>query len=180
MFWNSVKDSSEPQLYREYLAKYPQGRFASLANAKITILTRKIAPKQEAAKVPNQAHEDEVELVFWNSVKDATEPEFYQDYLEKYPHGRFESVARTKLDILAKRSKGGRGPRNGPMSLPDLGNLAKVNPKMAAELADWDNLREVTEPQPYRDFLTKYPNGMFATVARLKLESLTKKDAAAK
>jgi serine/threonine protein kinase len=50
-FWNSVKDSSEPQLYREYLSKYPDGRFASLANAKIQILSRKEnPPPQPVAK----------------------------------------------------------------------------------------------------------------------------------
>ena len=49
-FWNSVKDSTEPQLYREYLSKYPDGRFASLANAKIQILSRKENPKVAIAK----------------------------------------------------------------------------------------------------------------------------------
>jgi serine/threonine protein kinase len=177
-FWDSVKDSAEPQLYREYLAKYPQGRFASLANAKIAILERKAAPKPEAAKVPNQAHEDEMELAFWNSVKDATEPQLYQDYLEKYPHGRFESLARTKLEMLSKKGppKGPRSPRPGPPALPDLGNLAAINPKMAAEVADWTSLVNVSDPQAYRDFLAKYPNGMFATVAKIKLDALTKPD----
>jgi serine/threonine-protein kinase len=177
-FWNSVKDSSEPQLYREYLSKYPEGRFASLANAKIAILTRKTAPKIEVAKVPNQAHEDEVELAFWNSVKDGTEPQLYQDYLEKYPHGRFESVARTKLEILAKKNqpKSGRPPRGVPGSGPDLGNLMAVNPKIAAEVTDWNALKDVHDPRPYRDFLAKYPGGMFSTVAKLKLSSLTRKD----
>jgi tRNA A-37 threonylcarbamoyl transferase component Bud32 len=177
-FWNSVKDSSEPQLYHEYLAKYPQGRFASLANAKIAILTRKAVPKVETAKAPNQAHEDEVELAFWNSVKDGTEPQLYQDYLEKYPHGRFESVARTKLEILGRRSqpKNGRPPKGGSIFNPDLGNLAMVSPKIAAEVTDWNALNETRDPQAYRDFLAKYPGGMFSTVAKLKLDSLTRKD----
>jgi serine/threonine protein kinase len=34
-FWNSIRDSSDPRLYREYLAKYPQGKFASLAHFKL-------------------------------------------------------------------------------------------------------------------------------------------------
>jgi tRNA A-37 threonylcarbamoyl transferase component Bud32 len=178
VFWNSVKDSSEPQLYHEYLAKYPDGRFASLANAKIAILTRKAAPKVETSKAPTQAHEDEVELTFWNSVKDGTDPEFYQDYLEKYPHGRFESVARTKLQILRRKSqpRNGRPPKGGPTSGLDLGNLMMVNPRIAAEVTDWNALQDTRDPQAYRDFLAKYPGGMFSTVAKLKLDSLTKKD----
>jgi len=34
-FWNSIGSSSDPRLYREYLAKYPQGKFASLARLKL-------------------------------------------------------------------------------------------------------------------------------------------------
>jgi hypothetical protein len=34
-FWNSIGASSDPRLYREYLAKYPNGRFASLAKLKL-------------------------------------------------------------------------------------------------------------------------------------------------
>jgi serine/threonine protein kinase len=182
-FWDSVKDSREPQLYREYLAKYPDGRFASLANAELAILARKetakpVAAKTESPKPVNQAHEDEVEMAFWNSVKDSSEPQLYQDYLDKYPHGRFESLARTKLDILHKKGQGrhGRGPLDMPIpGMPDLGNLAGVDPKMAAELSEWNALRDARGPQPYRDYLAKYPNGMFASVARLKIASFDKK-----
>ncbi|HME11091.1 MAG TPA: serine/threonine-protein kinase, partial [Bryobacteraceae bacterium] len=69
-FWNSVKDSTEPQLYREYLAAYPEGRFKSLAKAKLEILARNQAAKPEAtqtaarAKADNDAHEQETELTF--------------------------------------------------------------------------------------------------------------------
>jgi tRNA A-37 threonylcarbamoyl transferase component Bud32 len=34
-FWNAIGASSDPRLYREYLAKYPNGRFASLAKLKL-------------------------------------------------------------------------------------------------------------------------------------------------
>ena len=49
-FWNSVKDSPEPRLYREYLAKYPSGKFASLASAKIDILSKKETPQPPVPK----------------------------------------------------------------------------------------------------------------------------------
>jgi hypothetical protein len=34
-FWTSIRDSSDPRLYRDYLAKYPQGKFAMLARVKL-------------------------------------------------------------------------------------------------------------------------------------------------
>jgi tRNA A-37 threonylcarbamoyl transferase component Bud32 len=182
-FWNSVKDSTEPQLYREYLLTYPHGRFRSLAQAKLDILSRKQAPKpapaQAAAltKENKDEQEQEVELTFWNSVKDGTEPQLYRDYLEKYPHGRFESVARTKLEILTKKAERDavraqhRRPTPDMPDMPDF-RLEMAPPKMSVELSDFLKLKDTKNPQAYRDYLTKYPNGNFATVVRIKLSAL--------
>jgi serine/threonine protein kinase len=176
-FWDSVKDSTEPQLYREYLSKYPNGQFASLANAKLEILARKEEPKSPApaAQPDTSANEQAVELAFWNSVKDGTDPRLYQDYLDKYPHGRFESLARTKLDMLARGAD--HGPRRPPPPDSDgMRELASADPKLSTELSDWRALNNVTDPQAYRDYLAKYPQGMFASLARIKIASLTGED----
>jgi serine/threonine protein kinase len=45
-FWNSIGSSSDPRLYREYLSKYPQGKFASIAKLKLQ------APPAKAADTP--------------------------------------------------------------------------------------------------------------------------------
>ncbi len=174
-FWNSVKDSTEPQLYREYLAKYPKGRFESLAKAKIDILARKAPPNPQVAKAKadSGAREEEVEIAIWNSVKDSTEPQLYLDYLDKYPHGRFSSIAQTKLDMLSRRGqvRPPRGPHNDPHTypsipdMPDLQNVPGLDPKMAAELSAWGALKNVKSPEQYRDYLARYPNGMFASLA---------------
>ncbi len=113
-------------------------------------------------------------MTFWNSVKDSNEPELYEDYLKKYPNGQFESVARTKLEILNRKAKAkpGRNPRGGGPPDLDLGNLAMVNPKMAAEVADWNALHDTKNPQAYRDFLAKYPTGLFASLAKLKIDGV--------
>jgi tRNA A-37 threonylcarbamoyl transferase component Bud32 len=170
-YWNSVKDSTEPQLYREYLAKYPQGRFASLANAKLQILARKVAPEPPGkSKADTASRDQEVELAFWNSIKDADEPELYRDYLKQYPHGKFESLARTKLDMSAARPHFKRPPGQLNIPFPAIPDLTGIgDPKLAAELSEWNSLRDAKDPQPYRDYLAKYPQGMFAPLARLKI-----------
>jgi serine/threonine-protein kinase len=48
-FWNSIGSSSDPRLYREYLAKYPQGKFASIAKLKLQEQSEKAAEKAPAA-----------------------------------------------------------------------------------------------------------------------------------
>jgi hypothetical protein len=49
-FWNSIGASSDSRLYREYLAKYPNGRFASLAKLKLD------GPPTRAAQSAPAAH----------------------------------------------------------------------------------------------------------------------------
>lgn len=38
-FWDSIKDSSKPEDYRAYVTKYPQGQFATLAEARLATLS---------------------------------------------------------------------------------------------------------------------------------------------
>ncbi len=47
LYWQSVKDASEPGLFQTYLDQYPQGAFAPLAKAKLAMLQR-----QPASAVP--------------------------------------------------------------------------------------------------------------------------------
>jgi len=42
----------------------------------------------------------EVELTFWNSVKDSKDPADFVAYLEQYPKGNFARLARNKLNML--------------------------------------------------------------------------------
>jgi serine/threonine protein kinase len=104
-FWNSVKDSTEPQLYREYLAKYPDGRFASLANAKIQILSRKENPppaiaKAALPKTAPPAKQEGPEQTLWNLVKDTSDLKLFEGYLEKYPNGEHASEAKERIAAL--------------------------------------------------------------------------------
>lgn len=42
----------------------------------------------------------EVELAFWNSVKDSTDPADFVAYLEQYPKGNFSKLAKNRLNML--------------------------------------------------------------------------------
>jgi len=50
LFWQSIQDSSDPKMFEAYLAQFPQGTFAGLAQAKVASLTRPpAAPPQQVA-----------------------------------------------------------------------------------------------------------------------------------
>ena len=44
------------------------------------------------------------ELLFWQSIKDAEDPQMFAAYLEKYPQGTFAPLARLNIDRLKRQS----------------------------------------------------------------------------
>jgi formylglycine-generating enzyme required for sulfatase activity len=54
-------------------------------------------PKNSNAGQPNA---NAAEMVFWNSIKDSTNPEDYNQYLKKYPNGEFAGLAKSRLNAL--------------------------------------------------------------------------------
>jgi serine/threonine protein kinase len=55
-FWNSIGSSSDPRLYAEYLAKYPNGKFASLARLKLQVAPKSAdTPAQSAPAAASKA-----------------------------------------------------------------------------------------------------------------------------
>src|SRR5262249_14178451 len=52
------------------------------------------------------AGEPAIEIAFWNTVKDTSDPAILQTYLDRYPNGAFAGLARVMMDKLAKEQKG--------------------------------------------------------------------------
>ena len=54
------------------------------------------AAAEAAAKKPGMSDE----AMFWNSIKDSTNPAMFEEYLRKFPDGQFSGLAGIKLDEL--------------------------------------------------------------------------------
>ena len=50
--------------------------------------------------VVRTSHEDAVELLFWESVRNSDNPSSLRAYLEKYPDGDFRVLAEIRLNEL--------------------------------------------------------------------------------
>jgi class 3 adenylate cyclase len=96
-FWEAVENSNTDSEYRAYLERYPDGAFASLARSRLE--------KQSENEVRNPEGKLEIELTFWNSIKDSDNPEMFNAYLEKFPDGQFRSVAEIRLTELRNQDK---------------------------------------------------------------------------
>jgi class 3 adenylate cyclase len=92
--WDSVKDGSPAEL-ESYLEQYPGGTFASIAQTRLDAaslsLTRPPVPS------PADVAADELDLAFWNSVKDSNRRDELQAYLTHHPNGHFAELARARL-----------------------------------------------------------------------------------
>lgn len=48
-FWVSIKDTSDPKMYRAYLAAFPTGAFVEIAKSRVAKLEKPKSPKQKSA-----------------------------------------------------------------------------------------------------------------------------------
>jgi class 3 adenylate cyclase len=97
IFWDSIKDSVRAADYEAYLSQYPEGAFASLARARLDEFTDSDGHALEPA-------DREIELSFWESVRESDNPESLQAYIDKYPNGEFRTLADIRLREIAEAS----------------------------------------------------------------------------
>ena len=92
-FWDSIKTSVSAREYEAYLEQYPEGSFAALARLRLEAVSKDAVGMRDPQV-------REVELSFWESVRESENPELIQAYLEKYPNGEFAALAEIRLGEL--------------------------------------------------------------------------------
>jgi class 3 adenylate cyclase len=97
LFWESIKDSVRAADYEAYLEQYPDGDFAALALARREALT-------DADGQARDPTDREIELSFWESIRESDNPKSLQAYLDKYPNGEFRALAEIQLKELGEPS----------------------------------------------------------------------------
>jgi hypothetical protein len=60
----------------------------------------KVAPATQVASLPAPVKDNATEIAFWNTVKDSHDPRDFQAYLDSYPNGGFERLARIRVATL--------------------------------------------------------------------------------
>jgi adenylate cyclase len=97
-FWDSIKNSILASEYEAYLKQYPEGSFVALARVRLEAI------KQDAVGM-RDPHHREIELSFWESVRESDNPTLIQAYLEKYPNGEFSALAQIRIGELTPDSR---------------------------------------------------------------------------
>ena len=105
------------------------------------------APSKEDALV--------VELAFWEASKDSDNASELEAYLERYPEGEFVELAQARLENLREPAPELAGP-NGEVS--------------EGELTFWNSIKDSRNPDMFRAYLNKYPDGTYAELAQIHLD----------
>jgi adenylate cyclase len=92
-FWDSIKNSVRAQEYEAYLEQYPEGSFVALARARLEAIAEESASMRDP-------QDREIELAFWESVRESANPALIEAYLQKYPKGEFSTLAEIRLGEL--------------------------------------------------------------------------------
>jgi len=85
-FWESIKNSNNPNDFKAYLDKYPDGQFAELAKS-----------RANAARPSSGGGGDSVEMMYWNAIKDSRNPSDFRAYITKFPGGLFVELANSRI-----------------------------------------------------------------------------------
>lgn len=89
-FWDTIKNSNNPDDFKAYLDKYPDGQFAALARSR----------SQATRTMGNTGGGDSMEMVYWNAIKDSRNPADFRGYVTKFPGGLFVEIANSRIGAL--------------------------------------------------------------------------------
>jgi adenylate cyclase len=118
------------------------------------------SPPAGAPAKEDPAKEDKaVELAFWDTVKDSTDRNEIEAYLEQYPDGAFVKLAHTRLQSLDEK----------PSPVAETPEPEQV----AVEIAFWKTVTQDDTPAMYQAYLQKYPQGEFVPLAKVRLDELS-------
>ncbi|HEX7530886.1 MAG TPA: caspase family protein [Pyrinomonadaceae bacterium] len=89
-FWESIKSSTNPDDFKAYLDKYPDGQFAALAKSRA----------QPGRSASNMSSGDSLEMTYWNAIKDSRNASDFKAYVNKFPNGLFVEIANGRVAML--------------------------------------------------------------------------------
>ncbi len=104
--WQSIAGSSDDSDFEAFLGGFPSGHFAPRARAKRTALAALAPPEAAPAPAPETAPATtDLDIAFWESVKDSTRPADLEAYLRRFPDGHFADLAQTRLGAIREAER---------------------------------------------------------------------------
>ncbi|MEQ9489675.1 MAG: caspase family protein [Alphaproteobacteria bacterium] len=149
VFFQSIQNSDRIEDFQAYLDRFPNGKFAPIANARIKTIREKQASQKELAQRA-------AEKATWDTVKDSNNAGLLQAFLDVYPNGTYAATAKSKIAALTQQTQ-----------------VASTASGADEERTFWNSVKDAGTAAEIMVYLESYPNGRFADEARTKLASLS-------
>ncbi len=94
-YWDTIKNSNNPNDFKAYLDKYPDGQFAELAKSR----------SNASRSSGGGGGGDSVEMMYWNAIKDSRNPADLRAYVTKFPGGLFVEIANNRIASLEAEAR---------------------------------------------------------------------------
>ncbi len=137
-FWHSCQKQDTVKAYQDYERKYPNGAF--IKNS------RKL--RQQLEQEQNQQRKAKEDQEYWNQQSQIGGKTGFENYLKKYPQGRYAAEARKAIQQFDKQKA------------EKIQKEQEENRK-ADERRFWDACQKQGTIKAYQDYEQKYPNGAF-------------------
>jgi len=97
-YWKAIANSDDPDMFRGYLAQFPNGIFA-------TIATGRIASLEQDGAASASLRDQDIEKRLWDEVKESGDPALLQSFLAQYPDSIYRGLAETRIGSLQEQAK---------------------------------------------------------------------------
>ena len=186
--WESVSKQNAAEGYRQYLLRYPEGRYAGTAKTNLQTIAEREAQNREMA--------------LWSKIKDSTDPNEFESYIAQYPQGLFVDIASAQaqrfmaaaaeaaaieselalwnqvkgstnvneIQIYLKRYPNGQFASVAQNRINKLTTAVKQTHDFEMEM--WNKVKDSRQISEYQSFLQAFPNGIFAGIAKSRIENL--------
>lgn len=118
---------------------------------RLTAQAERRAAELEAEAAARRAEQDRQDRLFWDQTGAAGDEPGLRVYLRKYPDGLFAELAAQRLKVIED---------------------ARQAEAAAQDRAAWDRAEGANTPAAYRDYLTAFPAGAFATEAQSRIQAM--------
>ncbi len=98
-FWDTIKNSTNPEDFKSYLEKYPDGQFAGLAKS------RAQASRPAGNPSYSDSNSGSVEMTYWNAIKDSKNAADFRAYTTRFPGGLFVELANSRISSLEAEAR---------------------------------------------------------------------------
>jgi hypothetical protein len=109
--WDSIRDSNEPEMLRDYLDQYPGGRFANIARKRM----RELADNKKSATGSARVAKADPEIEC-NEVKSVGTKDAHMRFLDKYPTHPCADQIRRIIRMEADDMMWGRSTKSGSVA----------------------------------------------------------------